>query len=235
MRVLMLYCLCLLFLNCEDKKKEKEIEAKEVPVKIESEAPVKEEKPTVSEREYPRLNDKNAMEFFLQYDKEHKENKVRITTDFGEIDILLFEKTKFHRSNFIFLTKQKYFNGTQFYRVINNFMVQAGNSDDRKTTRKRNYIGKYLLPNDTKRGYRHDRGVISMPSSEIDNPHKLASPYEFFIVQQRGGAHYLNGDYTIFGRVTRGLDVIDRIAAVDTDDADWPLQNIYIRNVEIID
>ena len=96
-------------------------------------------------------------------------------------------------------------------------------------------IGKYLLPTDTKRGYRHDRGVISMPSSEIDNPHKLASPYEFFIVTQRGGAHFLDGDYTIFGRVTKGMDVVDKITAVDTDDADWPLKNIYIKKVEIID
>lgn len=238
MRAVILCCLSLLFLNCEDKKYKKESEPKEVPVKIEVAEPVqeeKEEKPASPESEFPRLTDKNAMEFFLVYEKENKENKVRITTDFGEIDILLFDKTKFHRANFIFLTKQKYFNDTQFYRVIDNFMVQAGNSDDRKTTRKRNKIGKYLLPNDTKRGYRHDRGVISMPSSEIDNPHKLASPFEFFIVQQRGGAHFLNGDYTIFGRVTRGMEVIDKIAGVDTDNADWPLLNIYIRDVEIID
>lgn len=157
-----------------------------------------------------------------------------MTTDFGEIDILLFDKTKFHRANFIFLTKQNYFSDTQFYRVINNFMVQAGNSDDKKTARKRKKIGKYLLPTDTKRGYKHDRGVISMPSSEIDNPHKLASPFEFFIVQQHGGSHFLDGDYTIFGKVIKGMVVIDKIAAVDTDNADWPLHNIYIKKVEII-
>jgi peptidyl-prolyl cis-trans isomerase A (cyclophilin A) len=234
MRIAILCFLFLLNSSCEDKEsKSKKVEETVTPV-VEQSAPEKEEKPVVQIREFPRLTDKNAMEFFLVYEKENKENKVRITTDFGEIDILLFNKTKFHRANFIFLTKQQYFNDTQFYRVIDNFMVQAGNSDDRKTTRKRNKIGKYLLPNDTKRGYRHDRGVISMPSSEIDNPHKLASPFEFFIVQQRGGAHFLNGDYTIFGRVTKGMEVIDKIAAVDTDDADWPLRNIYIRNVEII-
>ena len=114
-------------------------------------------------------------------------------------------------------------------------MIQGGNSDDRRTARKRKKIGKYLLPTDTKRGYKHDRGVISMPSSEIDNPHKLASPYEFFIVQQRPGAYYLDGDYTIFGRVTKGMDVVDKIAAAPTDDGDWPSNNIYIRRVEIIE
>ena len=77
------------------------------------------------------------MEFLQEYDKHNKENKVRIFTDYGNIDIELFYNTKFHRSNFIFLTKQNYFDDTQFYRVINNFVIQAGNSDSRKITNKR--------------------------------------------------------------------------------------------------
>lgn len=236
MRIIVVLCAIMLFLNCEDKQsKKKSLPKKETTTIVKSEVVTGDEDTTdVEKRMYPRLDSKNAMEFFLQYDKVHKENKVRMTTDFGDIDILLFNETKFHRSNFIFLTKQKYFNNTQFYRVINNFIIQGGSSDDRKTARKRGYIGKYLLPPDTKRGFKHDRGVISMPSSDIDNPHKLASPYEFFIVQQQGGAHFLDGDYTIFGKVIKGMDVVDKIAAVETDDADWPLRNIYIRNVEII-
>ena len=114
-------------------------------------------------------------------------------------------------------------------------MIQALNIDDRKITKKLTKIGKYLLPPDTKRGFKHDRGVISMPSSEIENAYKLASPYEFFIVQQKGGAHHLDGKYTVFGKVIKGMDVVDKIATVDTDDADWPLQNVYIRRVEIIE
>lgn len=235
MRFILFFCACFLFLNCEDKQKQNKT-ITETPNLEQKEA---DSKPKVTpnnvEREFPKLTEKNAMDFFLQYEKENKENKVRITTDFGEIDILLFDKTKFHRANFIFLTKQKYFENTQFYRVINNFIVQAGNSDNKLTARKRTNIGRYLLPTDTKRGYTHNRGVISMPSGEIDNPHKLASPFEFFIVQQRGGAKFLDGDYTIFGKVTRGMDVVDKIAAVKTDDGDWPLQNVFIRKVEIIE
>jgi peptidyl-prolyl cis-trans isomerase A (cyclophilin A) len=234
MRVLLLFCV-ILFMNCEDKKSEQKNLSSPIQTKTKDKSIDKKGIAVAPKREFPVLNSKNAMDFFLEYEKHNKENKVRIYTDFGNIDILLFDKTKFHRANFIFLTKQHYFNNTQFYRVINNFMVQAGNSDTKATARKRTKIGKYLLPTDTKRGYKHDRGVISMPSSEIDNPYKLASPFEFFIVQQRGGSHFLDGNYTIFGKVTKGMEVIDKIAAVKTDEADWPLENIYIRKVEIID
>jgi len=233
MKKYIFYCFLVLLLNCEDKKsvkKKSEIHTETIVKPVE-----KKKSLVITEREFPLLTSKNAMDFFLEYEKHNKENKIRIVTDFGDIEILLFDKTKFHRANFIFLTKQQYFDNTQFYRVINNFMVQAGNSDNRATAGKRTKIGRYLLPTDTRRGYKHDRGVISMPSGEIDNPYKLASPFEFFIVQQHGGSHFLDGDYTIFGKVTKGMSVVDKIAAVKTDEADWPLENIFIRKVEIID
>ena len=175
------------------------------------------------------------MEFFLDYDKKNKENKVRIYTDFGDIEIELFKETKFHRSNFIYLTKKNYFEDTQFYRVINNFMIQGGNSDNRKISLKRKKIGKYLLPNDLDKGYTHKRGMISMPSSLIDNPYKMASPFEFFIVQSKNGAHHLDGNYTVFGKVIKGMTTVDKIASTPTDNLDWPLENIYIRKVTIIE
>lgn len=237
MRLVFLLCISFLLLNCGDNQSKKKNSTKtETQKAIKIDSTKVEETDKETDPEFPILTDSNtAMEFFLEYEKHNKENKVRITTDFGSIDILLFNETKFHRANFIYLTKRNYFEGTQFYRVIDNFMVQAGNSDDKKTVRKRTEIGRYLLPTDTKRGFKHDRGVISMPSGEIDNPHKLASPFEFFIVQQHGGSHFLDGDYTIFGKVIRGMEVIDKIAGVDTDDGDWPKDNIYIRKVEIID
>ncbi len=233
MKILSLVCLCLILWNCEDKQtrqKNTNTKSDSIPV-IEKKT---EPKDTIvePEREFPELTDGSAMEFFLQYDKENKENKIRITTDFGNIDILLFNETKFHRSNFIFLTKQGYFDGTQFHRVVNNFIIQGGNTDDVEIAKRRSYIGKYLLPTDTRHGFRHTRGVISMPSGEIENPHKLASPYEFFIVQK--DAFHLDGDYTIFGRVINGMDVVDKIASQPTDDAEWPLHNVYIRKVEIL-
>ncbi|MDH7914077.1 peptidylprolyl isomerase [Winogradskyella sp. SYSU M77433] len=235
MRLNYLFIALIFFLNCEDKQTSKENEntiSKDSIVETSKSKPKKKKKPT---SEYPVLTDDNAMDFFLEYDKEHKENKVRITTDFGTIDILLYDKTLFHRSNFIYLTKRKYFDGTQFYRVVKNFVIQGGSSDDYNIAKRRRKIGHYLLPPDTKRGFTHKRGAVSMPSSEIENAYKLASPFQFFIIQRPGGADYLDGDYTVFGEVTDGMDVVDKINAVETDEGEWPLQNVYIRKVEIIE
>ncbi|EPR70690.1 Peptidyl-prolyl cis-trans isomerase [Winogradskyella psychrotolerans RS-3] len=223
----------LLLLSCEDKQTSKKTNTTVVKDSIKSKPKVESKKPATSE--FPLLTDNNAMEFFLKYEKENKEDKVRITTDFGIIEIQLYDKTKFHRANFVYLTKRQYFNGTLFYRVVKNFVIQGGSSDDYNIAERQQKIGNYLLPPDTKRGYTHKRGAISMPSSEIENAYKLASPFQFFIIQRDGGADYLDGDYTVFGEVTSGMDVVDKIANVKTDDGDWPLSNVYIRKVELIE
>ena len=180
------------------------------------------------------LTDENVIDFLFEYEKNNKENHVRIYTPFGEIEILLYNNTPYHRSNFIYLTKKKYFEGTQFYRVINDFVIQAGNSDNIKISKKRRDIGKYLLPNDFNKGHTHKRGMVSMPSSTVDNPYKMASPFEFFIVQKKDGAHHLNGSYTIFGEVIDGMETVDIIANLPTDNRDWPVNNVYINKVEIV-
>ena len=228
MRIFIFLLLSCVLLSCQDKKSKTITPKKSKPTAITKEASPEKKEPNF------RLNDANVMEFFLDYNQKHKESTVRISTDFGSIDIQLFEETKFHRSNFIYLIKKKYFDGTQFYRVIQNFVIQGGNSDDRETAIKRRNIGKYLLPNDHNKGYKHHRGMLSMPSKNVENPYKKASPFEFFIVQQQDGAHHLDGDYTIFGNVIRGMDVVDKIAAVPTDASDWPIQNVFIRKIEIL-
>ena len=192
-------------------------------------------KPTVAKKIVPQkksdlpLNAETAIPFLKAYGEKHPENKVRIETPLGSFDVLLFKNTPYHRANFIFLTKQEYFNNTYFHRVVPDFMIQGGNSDNADTGQKRRKIGKYLLPPDTRKGHKHHRGVISMPSSEIENPHKLASPYEFFIVHQSPGAYHLDGSYTVFGKVIRGMEVVDAINALPTDKREWPLTNMRMR------
>ena len=105
-------------------------------------------------------------------------------------------------------------------------MIQGGNSDHPNTSKKRRLIGRYLLPPDVKKGLKHHRGIVSMPSSEMDNPHRLASPYEFFIVQQKGGAYHLDGNYTPFGKVIKGMEVVDAICGQEIDNREAPINNI---------
>ena len=192
-------------------------------------------KPTVAKKTVPPkksdlpLNAETVIPFLKAYGEKHPENKVRIETPLGSFDVLLFKNTPYHRANFIFLTKQEYFNNTYFHRVVPDFIIQGGNSDNADTGQKRRKIGKYLLPPDTRKGHKHHRGVISMPSSEIENPHKLASPYEFFIVHQSPGAYHLDGSYTVFGKVIRGMEVVDAINALPTDKREWPLTNMRMR------
>ena len=132
------------------------------------------------------------------------------------------------------MTKKKYFDGTYFHRIVKDFIIQGGNSDSYEISKRRKNIGRYLLPPDTKKGLRHDRGVVSMPSSDIENPYKLASPYEFFIVQSKNGAYHLDKDYTPFGKVIRGISVVDKINSLETDKREWPFENVKIK-VSIID
>ncbi len=217
----------VLLISCFKKNNSNNITLKKIEKKVIKSNPVKEEKPFI-------LNDKNAIPFFFEYSKKNKENKVRIQTKYGEIDILLFDETPYHRSNFIYLTKKKYFDGTYFHRIVKDFIIQGGNSDSYEISKRRKNIGRYLLPPDTKKGFRHDRGVVSMPSSDIENPYKLASPYEFFIVQSKNGAYHLDKDYTPFGKVIRGISVVDKINSLETDKREWPYENIKIK-VSIID
>tara|TARA_B100001093_G_scaffold140070_1_gene132669 strand:- start:6499 stop:7185 length:687 start_codon:yes stop_codon:yes gene_type:complete len=187
--------------------------------------------PPVKKKEIFLLDDKNAIPFFFEYQKKHKENKVRIITDYGDIDIRLFDDTPYHRANFVYLTKKKYFDGEYFHRVVKDFIIQGGNSDNVKTSKKRRAIGRYLLPPDTNKGYKHHRGIVSMPSSEIENPHKLASPFEFFIVQKKEGAYHLDGNYTAFGKVIKGMEVVDVISNLETDKREWPQDNVRFKTI----
>ncbi len=179
------------------------------------------------------LNEENAIDFFFNYAQELKEDKVKLTTSMGSFTIQLFDNVPYHKANFIYLSRKGYFDNTQFHRVVKGFIIQGGSSDDRETSKKRRLIGRYLLPPDTRKGHKHHRGTISMPSSERDNPHKLASPYEFFIVVTKPGSYHLDGSYTPFGKVIEGMDVVDAINNVPVGDGDWPWQNVYILKTEV--
>lgn len=192
------------------------------------------QEPKEQEEEF-ELTEENAIDFFFDYQKKIKANKVRLTTSMGSFTVELYDNVPYHKANFIYLTRKGYFDNTMFHRVVKDFIIQGGNADNKATAEKRAKIGRYLLPPDTRKGHRHHRGTISMPSSEIDNPHMLASPYEFFIVVTDPGAYHLDQEYTPFGRVVEGMDVVDAINQVPVDEGDWPSQNVYILKAEVVD
>ena len=215
---------------CESKKNEKK---KKIKAGVEKNIIKKRENKILIEKPEIILNDKNAISFFYEFNKQNNFNKVKISTSFGEIVIRLFDETPYHKSNFIYLSKLGYFNNTYFHRVVPGFIIQGGNSDNKETSTKRRMIGKYLLPVDAKNNLKHERGIVSMPSSDIDNPYKLASPYEFFIVQSKGGAYHLDGKYTPFGKVIKGMDIVDKINSQPIDKRESPINNIKM-NVIVV-
>lgn len=235
----------LFFASCEDKQKAANksanpattIQPEEGDPDRNTTQEVKNEKPAEPEKyknEGPLLTQEELIPFLTEYGKENPENKVRISTRFGDIDVVLYNDTPLHRANFIFLAKQGYFDGTFFHRVAEGFVIQGGNSDNLETSKKRNKIGSYLIPGEFKAGHRHSRGAFSAAKYAEQNVSKASSPFEFFIVQSERGAHHLDNDHTVFGRVTSGMDVVDEINRQEVGEGEWPNLNIPIQ-VEILD
>ena len=229
-----LICLMALLSSCEDKKKpiQSKIETSKETVKDSIPAITPSEKKEI----YPKITEENVITFLTDYGQQNRETKVKINTQHGEILIDLFEDTPLHRANFIYLVKRRYFENTFFHRVVPNFIIQGGNSDLRSTQKKRAQLGKdYLLPAELANNRKHIYGTISGAKEYRENPDKRTAPYEFFIFlgPQSSTAH-LNGNYTIFGKVTKGMDVVETIANLDHDEGGWPLQNVYI-SAEVLD
>lgn len=172
--------------------------------------------------------------FLTEFGEKNKEDRIRITSSFGDIEVQLFHDTPLHRANFIHLVKNNYFENTFFHRVTEGFVVQGGNSDNPETSKKRTKIGNYLIPSEFQAGHRHVRGAFSAAKYVEQNVSKASSPFEFFIVQSHNGAHHLDNDHTVYGRVTKGMDVVDEISKLPTDGQDWPMRNIFI-DVELIE
>lgn len=220
---------CVIFASCEDKKKTTEtvVETKtKKEVEVEDETKVEKDK----KNDYPKITNENVVEFLTEYGKTNPETKVLITSRYGDIVIELYKDTPLHRANFIYLVKQKYFDETFFHRVVPNFIIQGGNSDLVSTPRKRAALGnEYLLPPEIIPSRIHQYGTVSGAKEYRENPDHRTAPYEFFIFHgPKSSTSHLNGKYTVFGNVIKGMDVVEKISNVKTDDGDWPLENIYI-------
>ncbi|CAL65980.1 peptidylprolyl isomerase [Christiangramia forsetii] len=168
-----------------------------------------------------------------EYGKNNPETKIRIKTKFGNIDVQLYRDTPLHRANFIMLVKNDYFNDTFFHRIAPGFVIQGGNADNQITASNRGDVGNYLIPSEFDAGHKHTYGAFSAAKYAEQNVSKASSPFEFFIVLDKGGTPHLNNDHTVYGRVTSGMEVAEKIAQVKTGDSEWPIDNIEM-DIEIL-
>lgn len=135
----------------------------------------------------------------------HQETKIQFTTRLGDFEIELDKRTPMHRINFIRLVKMGYFDDRYFYRNIDDSGIQGGGEFmDR--------LG-YLVPAEYIDGLNPLRGSIAMARYDEGNPMKSSSPTEFFIVTDSEQAAPFYKNYVVFGKVTKGMAVVDSIKA----------------------
>lgn len=160
-----------------------------------------------------------------------------IITSMGVIKIKLYEGTPKHRENFAKLALEKYYDGMLFHRVINGFMIQGGDPLTKDAANKARFgTGgpDYTVPAEFVPEYRHKKGAIAAARrGDAVNPYKESSGSQFYLVQDERNCAQLDGEYTVFGETIEGLDVIDKIAAVQTDGRDCPVQDVKIITVKL--
>lgn len=130
-------------------------------------------------------------------------------------------------NNFISLIQKGYYDGLIFHRVINGFMIQGGCPDGTGMGGPGYDIKGEFSQNGFKNDLKHSEGVLSMARTMI--PDSAGS--QFFIMHK--DAPHLDGQYAAFGKVIEGLDVVDRIACVDTDYGDMPLTPVVMTKVSV--
>ncbi|ACD90840.1 MAG: peptidylprolyl isomerase [Chlorobium limicola] len=151
-----------------------------------------------------------------------------IETTLGNITVSLFDDTPLHRDNFKKLVAENYYDGIRFHRVIEDFMIQTGDPLSRHDE-KRMLHGtggpSYRIPAEI----RHANKKGTLAAARDNNPEKASSGSQFYINHTDNA--FLDGQYTVFGIVETGLDVVDAIAVVETDFNDNPLQPVIIKSI----
>ena len=183
-----------------------------------------------------------------------------IETEYGTMKAVLYNTTPQHRDNFVKLAKEDFYDGLLFHRIIPGFMIQGGDPESKNApSGQRLGMGGpgYQIPQEI--GAPHFRGTLA--AARTPNPEKASSGSQFYIVQGQkqsrssleamaarkqiaynetqiqkyldvGGRPDLDMEYTVFGEIVSGMDVIDKISAVERDGADRPLIDVTM-NVRI--
>lgn len=163
---------------------------------------------------------------------------VEMTTTLGEMKIKLYNATPKHRDNFVKLTDEGFFDGIRFHRVIEGFMIQGGDplsKDDENREQWGTGGPGYTIAAEFVPELHHCKGAVAAARmGDLANPRRASSGSQFYIVQNEDGCRHLDGEYTVFGQVIEGLEVIDAIAAVQTDPYDRPLTAVEIVSAKVL-
>ena len=188
-----------------------------------------------------------------------KDYLVTIETEKGIMHAVLFDEAPKHKANFIKLSKDKFYDGLLFHRVIPDFMIQGGDPNSRNAkgeTRIGNGENGYKIPAEFSPKLFHQKGALA--AARDNNPAKESSGCQFYIVEGRkwskeelekqaaraarkptdqqkmvyetiGGTPHLDGAYSVFGQVIDGMSVIDKISMEPRDEKDRPDKNITMK------
>lgn len=163
---------------------------------------------------------------------EPKEKVIEISTSFGKMYMWLYKQTPLHRENFLKLADSAFFNGTTFHRIVPDFVIQGGdpNSKDTDPTNDGKGGPGYTIPAEIKDSLKHVRGAVGaarLPDSM--NPERASSGSQFYIVMPQNGTTNLNGAYTVFGYIMKGMDVAESIVSQSRDGNNRPIQDIQMQ------
>jgi len=195
------------------------------------------------------ITQQNVQEVLTQYGKDNPENEVLIETTYGNIRLKLYDETPLHRANFVKLIKDGDLDDAEFYRVVNEFMIQGGEMALQLP---------YRIPPEFNRKYIPKKGALSMARPIDNNPAMESSAEQFFIIQgtrytredlememkyfgltltpeqkqiylTEGGSMELDQKFTVFGEVTEGLEVIEKIARLQLPGTEAPSKKVPIK------
>ena len=174
-----------------------------------------------------------------QVSEQSSRAEVLLETTEGNICIALYNETPRHRDNFIRLVESHFYDSLLFHRVIPNFMIQAGDPDSRHaesgTLLGEGDLPYKLEPEIISPTIRHRYGSVAAAREGDDvNPNRLSSACQFYIVTRKGGTPHLDGAYTVFGEVTEGMDVANRIQRQMRDDDDRPVYDVRILRATVV-
>lgn len=248
----------LAFMGCTGSEEASSLQEKAVTEQTSSSSTQEKEMPVqASEAPQPAipapLDDRSCVDFLTAYGQKQTSNRVQMTTEYGDVVIELYDDVPLHRANLLYLIERNYFNPSQIIRVVPDFIIQGGNSEEVEDQRKRAIIGDHTLPAEFRNHRIHKKGAVAMSRSYIDNPKKRSAAYDFYIVigkplngatlhatamengmnytdaQKKlyatlGGAPHLDNEHTVFGEVVKGMDVVERISRLERDGSDWPIE-----------